>query len=737
DDLQWAAKPTLLLLRHVARFADPGRLLIVGTYRDTELGHDHPLVEVLADLRRHEGVARLSLVGLEPLEVAAFLEQHGGRSLDDQGRDLARAIHEETQGNPFFVREILRNLAESGALSPSPEGWALRVPVEDLGIPEGVREVVGRRLSHLSEGANEVLTAAAVAGSEFDLAVLETLQLLEEDRFVAAIEEADGARLVAEVPRHPGRYRFSHSLVRDVLYGGLSTVRRGVLHRRMAEAIEATYPTRVDEHLPALAHHWARAAPMAHATRAAEYAERAGHRALAQLAHHEAAAYYRQALELLEVTDEPVEDGWRADLLLALGEADYRAGNPGHRAVLAEAARLAESLDDADRLARAALAGYRGLWERSLSVDVERVAVLEAALRLRGTNADLTRARLLAVLAAELMFTADQTRRRALGDEALAIARRLGDRTTLARVLLARCAALWAPANLAERRANAAEIRTLAEGLGDPFVKVWGCLYSFETAMEEGAIDEADRQLDEADRSASEVEGALRWFAVFPRAGRLLLAGRVEEADTLARHALEIGQQTQPLHEVRLHFGVQRFQVRFEQGRLDELVPRLVEAAAEGHPETRAMLAQAYCETGRLDEARSLFDRLAPLLPDLPPDPNWIITVTRSAAVSARLGDLPRAAAVHDLLLPYRDRLAGQGIIWTGAVAHYLGLLAGVLGRHDEADDHFARAAELHRRLDAPSWLARTQLEQARLLRVRGEPGDAEWARELLDQALA
>ena len=149
------------------------------------------------------------------------------------------------------------------------------------------------------------------------------------------------------------------------------------------------------------------------------------------------------------------------------------------------------------------------------------------------------------------------------------------------------------------------------------------------------------------------------------------------------------------------------------------------------------MLAQAYCETGRLDEARAVFDRLGPVLGDLPPDPNWIITLTRSAAVSARLGDLPRAAAVHEQLLPYREHLAGQGIIWTGAVAHYLGLVANVLGRTAEAESHFALAGELHRHVDAPAWLVRTQLEQVRLLRAGDEGRDAHWARQLLNQALA
>jgi tetratricopeptide (TPR) repeat protein len=149
------------------------------------------------------------------------------------------------------------------------------------------------------------------------------------------------------------------------------------------------------------------------------------------------------------------------------------------------------------------------------------------------------------------------------------------------------------------------------------------------------------------------------------------------------------------------------------------------------------MLAQAYSETGRLGEARAAFAGLGAALADLPPDPNWIVTLARSAAVSARLGDLPAAALVYERLLPYRDRIAGQGIVWIGAVAHYLGLLAAALGRRSEAEGHFARAGELHRRLDAPAWTARTQLEEARMLVGRDQPGDADWARQLLGQALA
>ncbi|MGH8974531.1 MAG: ATP-binding protein [Acidimicrobiia bacterium] len=752
DDLQWAAKPTLLLLRHVVRTPTPMRLLVLGTYRDTELGPGHPLPELLADLRRDEAIERLSLAGLDESGVLALAEQAAGHDLEEEERALARVVHGETMGNPFFVWEVLRHLAETGAVVRREGRWVTTLP--RLGIPEGVRDVVGRRLSRLSETANLVLASAAVIGADFEIAVLRAVCGLDEGSLIVALDEAAGSRLVAEAG--PGAYRFVHALVRDTLYGDLSGARRVAVHCQVAEAIEAVHAGRLDDHLPALAHHWGRAStPPTYASRAALYATRAGDRALAQLAHDEAASYYRQALDLLDVAEGPVDETWRIDVLIGLGEAEHRSGEAAYRVSLLEAGQRAERLGDADRLARAALAGYRGLWDttraesrlvpqadavipRNLSVDTDRVTLLEAALRTRGDRQDLVRTRLLAVLAGELIWAADRNRRRQLSDEALVLARRLGDRRTLARVLLSRCMTIWDPATLDERRDNAAELWPLAVELGDPFVKVWASMFCFETAMEGTDVEEADRHLEEGKRSASELEQAMWWLATFPEVGRVLMAGRLEEADALAREVLEIGLATQPHQQARNHYGIQRFQIRLEQGRLEEVVGKLADAVGDvGQPETRAMLAEAYCELGSWDEARAVFDVLAPGLPDLPLDPTWILTVTRSAAVCAQLGDTSTAVTLYDLLLPYSGRVAGQGVVWTGSVAHYLGVLGTVLGEMATAEAHFAAAAAVHARMGAPTWLARTRLEWARVLLARRGPGVAERARKLLGQSVA
>ncbi|MGH9009242.1 MAG: ATP-binding protein, partial [Acidimicrobiia bacterium] len=317
DDLHWAAKPTVLLLRHVLRSAEPLRLLVVATYRDTDVGRGQPLADLLADLPRFEGAGRLPVSGLDSSDVAAFLEQAAGHELDEDGAELARTVWQETEGNALFVAEVVRHLVESGTVEQRDGRWVVTRRLDDLGVPEGVRDVVGRRLSRLSADANTMLACASVVGLEFEPAVVGAVSGAPEDVVLAALEEAIAARLVVEGRSPVPRNRFSHALVRATIYDELSAARRVALHRKVAEAIETLHAHHLDDHLPALVHHWGRAsAPTAETARAVEYARRAGDRALAQFANDEAAAYYREALELLDVAGVAPDDPRRLDLLI-------------------------------------------------------------------------------------------------------------------------------------------------------------------------------------------------------------------------------------------------------------------------------------------------------------------------------------------------------------------------------------------------------------------------------------
>ena len=241
----------------------------------------------------------MALVGLDDPGVAAFIESAPPAiDLDEEAQELPRVVCRETEGNPFFVAEVLRHLAESGAIEQREGRWVLNASVEELGIPEGVRDVVGRRLSRLSEPTNRLLAVAAVVGPEFEPAVVEQAAGVGEDEVLAALGGGHAARLSPRCPA-PATASPTPSCGRT-LYDELSGPRRVALHRRVADAIEELHAGALDDHLPALAHHWARASCAGgRHRRAVDYATRAGDRALAQLAHDEAVAYYRQALELL------------------------------------------------------------------------------------------------------------------------------------------------------------------------------------------------------------------------------------------------------------------------------------------------------------------------------------------------------------------------------------------------------------------------------------------------------
>jgi class 3 adenylate cyclase/tetratricopeptide (TPR) repeat protein len=741
DDVHWAAKPTLLLLRHVVHALTPHRLLVVATYRDSEVGRGHPLADLLADLRRVGGVERLPLTGLHEADVAAFIAAAAGHSLSDEESALPRAVWAETEGNPFFVVEVLRHLTESGGVEHRDGRWVITVPVEELGIPEGVRDVVGRRLSRLSEAANRCLTIASIAGLEFDPAVVRAAGGLGEDVLLSALDEAVAARILSEVSGADVRYRFAHALIRATLHDEITAARRVSLHRRVAEAIESIHGEALDDQLPALAHHWARAsAPAAQAARAIDYATRAGDRALAQLAPDEAAAFYRQAIELVDAAGGPTADGARLELLIALGEAERQAGDGAHRDTLLRAVRIARERGDAGALARAALANCRSSYWSALGfVDEERVMGLEAALEAVGDVETVGRARLLANLAVETVYSGQEQRRRALSDQSLALARALGDRTTLAHVLMPRFFAIYAPDTLAERLANTAELLALAGELADPFVSFIAHFLRARVMLESGGTEEARSHHGQADRLAAELgQPTLRWMVGWIRVAQLVVAARIDDAERVAQATLELGESSgQP--DARTIFAAQRWGMRFQQGRLGELVTELTEMCVRfpALPGLAALLAAAHFELGHKDEARSCFERLRAISFDPPRDVLWLGLVTVAADVACDLNDHSSARILHDLLRPYPTAFGILAAVTTGCTAHFLGKLAATLGRHGEAEKHFECALATHARSEAPLLLARTQLENARMLLSRRSPGDTQRARELLGQALA
>jgi len=736
DDLQWAAKPTLLLLRHVLLSSEATRSLIVATYRDTELPRGNPFAEFLSDLPRIEGPERLPVSGIDAAGVVAYLEAGAGHELDARGIALAEEVWRETQGNCFFVTEVLRHLIESGAVEEQDGRWS--TTTRAVPIPEEVRDVIARRLARLPDPAGRVLACASVAGLEFDPSVVRAAGGFSEDDVLAGLDAAIAARLVVEVPGPVSRNRFAHALVRSTLYDDLSAARRQAMHRHMAEAIEMMQLHHLDDYLPVLAHHWTQAGT--DPAKAVGYASRAGQRALDQLAFDEAAVFFGSALDLLGP-----DDPGRTELLISLGDAQRRAGEPAHRETLLEAARRAQAHSDGDALARATLANSRiGYTSRVFAVDDEQVAALEAALAATGEEDVPVRARLLATLGLELVApgAASKTmrdRRVSLSDEALALARRIGEPATLAHVLLARFFTINAPSTVAERLANGAELLQLAAWLGDPAMSFLAAWQRSRVLLEAGELRAAATSLDAAQSVVGDLgQPTFRWLAMWARVGHLLLAARLEEAERLLDESFALGSATgQPDAFTVMLVG--RVLLGFEQGRLAEFEPLIAESLKRfpGVTGLNIFLALVHSEEGRPDEARRALAALTASGFDLPFDTTWLWFLTLASEVVRVVGDTTAAAMLYDLLLPYAAVFSVAGGATTGCTAYHLGMLATMTGRFADAEEHFAYAATAHDRTDAPAHLGRTRVEWARMRLSRRGPGDIEEAQRLLDQALS
>jgi hypothetical protein len=465
--------------------------------------------------------------------------------------------------------------------------------------------------------------------------------------------------------------------------------------------------------------------------RALRYAELAGRHALGEIDPEAALRWLGQALEL----HGPSQDARRCSLLIGLGVAQRKHGDAAFRETLLEAARLARHLDEPKLLVRAAVENTRGFVSDAGDVDTERVAMLEAALDAVGVDDSRERAVLLGMLAYELSFAPDRERRVALADEALAVARRLGEPRTLCYVLGARSMPIWAPETLDERLACSEESVHLADGLRDPLARFHALHWRSVALVQAGEMDELQRVVGRLAELAGRLgEPSARWLARYDQATVATIGGRLGEAERLATEALEIATESgQP--DAQSLYASQLTNIRYDQGRLAELQPMIAEMAAEnpGIPSFRSLLALAYVEGELPFEAAELL--AAERIEELPRDITWLACVVLWSAVCASVGDAARAEALYDQLRPFADQVVYTGISAWGDVGHALGRLATIAGRYEEAAGHLAASTARYGRIAAPVWLARAALDEASLLLAREGPGDRERARVLLHGA--
>ena len=738
DDLQWADKASLLLLRHLVASEVEMRLLVVGTYRNGELAYADALVETLAALRRQDRVSRIELAGIDDTDVVALMEAVAGHQLDGDVQRLAHAIYRETDGNPFFVGEVLRHLTDTGMIGQNAEGrWVAEGPLDGFSLPDSVREVIAARVRRLGKEAGNVLSVAAVIGRDFDLDVLARATATSDDDLLDLLDAAAAVALVRDVG-DAGRYSFAHALIQHTLYEDLAPNRRARVHRQVAEALEELCGDRPGDRVGELARHWIAATQPIDLARAINYSRQAGDAALNALAPAEAMRYYAQALDLLPLASEIDPVVW-LDLAVGLGTAQRQTGDPTYRATLLDAARRAAESLDTKRLVAAALANNRGWYSDVRSIDTERIEILELTLdRLPVDSSD--RALILATLCAEVALGWSLERRIALADEALTAAYATGDDEIIVRVLNLTSFPLHVPSLLEQTLDRTKDALIRAQRLGDPFLIFWAAAMRIPPAFMAGDSDEVDH-CHELTRSLSELldQPFLRFVHAEFRATRMLISGDTDRAEELAREAFRLAADSGQadafdfLAEQMAYASIQR-------GNLSQFEPYLRQNIIDlpnQAPVLTAWLARAHLEADRLDDAASLLDEFADSGFELRQDADWTVFMALYAETAVATRDADRAAVLFDRLAPFNEQWCSCGGSSYGPVSRHLGDLATVLGRYEDAETYFARASAFVERIGAKFDAACNSLSWGRMLIERGAPGSTDRSRELFAQAHA
>jgi DNA-binding CsgD family transcriptional regulator len=743
EDLHDADRGTLDLLVYIARHLEDARLLVVGTYRDVEVERTHPLSAALSELRRSSRYERLHLRGLTVDGVHQLLASTAQQTIP---QPLAELLHRRTDGNPLFVHEMLRYVLESGLVERR-DGALRRVGEETLAgrIPEGLRDVVGKRLSRLSSTANDVLSTAAVIGREFPLETLQKVHAGTEHDIVAALEEAVEAGIIEERSIVGGTvmYQFTHAFIRQTLYEEMIAPRRLRLHREVAHALEHVYARRLEEHSGELAEHYAFSTDTGDLEKAVQYGQLAARRAVYVFAHGEAVRLIERVLQIQGLID-PADIAKRCDLLLALGEALFPCGETSRALQIApEAFSLAEKLEDSSRASRACRLAIDSLEAQSALTAAGRDEYLQWAERATHYAASGTAERVHADLAmAHAMYVRGHTAEaRGLRLGALAAARDIKDPEALFKAAffvltvgplrswdearqLADEAASWSRDGVSSRaqslvlwnagfvhlargnrhRAEAlwSEVEDLAERTHGPTAMLFSHCSAAILALVDGRLDESvlhlDRFLRQSEESGAAVRG--REFSLQAQFVPLMLLGRGEE----------------------WLLALQEY-VRIEGAAMT------LQALPPYH-------ALCLAQLGRLEEARALVGEQLDVEASIT-DANERATaaLTMLLETAVLLGHRAAAAALSSRLADMADLLSTTW--YPTSIARHLGEAAVLIGDRPAAHAYYAQALESAAKIRFRPEIALTHLQLAELMLQESNSTDRAEVHNHLDLAIA
>jgi tetratricopeptide (TPR) repeat protein len=730
DDMHWADRPSLLLLEYLLRATTaPAQVLVVVTYRPTEAHARSWFSEFLAGVRRNADVENIALSGLSPAETRELVEAALGRTLSADEAAGTVTLQRHTGGNPFFLREVVRDLREAGR---SLEAWAT-TDADALHLPAGLRDVVHWRLRQLSGVCMGVLSAASAVGEEFDIATVRRAVDGDEETLLTALDEARQAGVVVESARPPATHRFTHAVVRQALYEDLGSARRARLHLRLATTLEARYGDDAVHHAGELARHFYLGAAAGGVDDALRYLRLAADDALQHVAYEAAVDHLTRALDIVTI-HRPGDAVERCRLLLAIGAADVKAGRSAeadHRFL--DAFAVADRCRWPDLLAEAAL-GYGGVLPAGSDPDPGARALLESALAALPDEDGRAQALVLGRLAQLGHFERPRAERVRLAGDGVAMARRLGQRSTLAAVLGYRYWALDGPDDTAGQIGVALEIRALGEEIGDREIVLHGLKCELHSRLEVGDFDASVRVATALGSLAAEVQQPeyLRLQCMWDSlvAG---IEGRYADAEERAAEAIAILERTEHPQLYALYVGLS-LPWRWLQGRMEELRPVLqLGVTGRTSPAETALVAWVASELGEVEQARALLDAMAP--DDIADDDrnfHWWLLMVGLVRTSLNLVDRRWAAALYDIIEPYAEHNCRTGqATFLGAAAMHLGTLALVVGRDADAVRHLDAALARHRAMAARPLACVTARMLDAALRRRSGPGDVVRAEDL------
>lgn len=683
DDLHWANPDTTALLTHVTSSISDRPVLLVLTARTSD-GHVAALLEAVA---RAMPTITLRLSGLDVAEVAELLT---AADVDEPVR-VAKQVREWTGGNPFFIRELVRSAGPGGRIDPGT-------------TPRPLQSWIDQRIAALDPGPREVLAAAAVLGSGLDLDLLTAVLERPEPEVLDDIEPLLGSGLLVEA-QDGADIAFAHALTRDAVVAGLTQIRRHHLHSAAAEAITRLRPA---ESAATVASHLAKAGPRSDAVPAMLMA---GDEALAATAWSSASAWFE---EVLQRRSDPGPE--RIDALIGMGAAMRGLGRrTPARSALEEALRTAGRFGTCRQTALATLrlvgGGARGVADDM--ADADRAALLRAAIDPLGPDDDDLRIPLQVELALALLLTDRAEERTALAEDALARARSLQRPDLLARALLGQRLAHHGPEHGEVRLADAGEALAISPGRLSPDIVITALMSRHEDALLIGDRALARSSLHEAQALAAASQHPYwRWLVSTWTVLDAIIDGDLDHAEVAAFDALGF-QAEHP--EAIACLGVNLVDIRLFQGRSDEVVDLLAEAAnANPHiPTYRAVLALCLAESAESERATEEYLYFAACnFVDVPDDTNRLLCLAVLADVAATIGDVEGGSRLRELLTPHTTRqvvlncFGGGGSYW-GPVATQLGRLALLCGDTGGAAAHFDAARDAAQAFGAPLALAR------------------------------